>query len=259
MPHIDKHAPGAFAWIELATTDQSGAKTFYPALFGWTPMDYPMGPDDYYTMFMLEGKDAGAACTLGAPEKALHIPPHWKLYIAVESAEATAARATELGATVLAGPFDVMTHGRMAVIRDPAGAVFCLWEPGTHQGIGISNQHGAFCWADLNAPASPDAIKFYEDLFGYTAEGGGGGYVHIRNGEAFIGGVPPAAALPPGIPPHWMIYIQVDDCASATVRAKDLGAKICMGPMDMPNVGTMTVLEDPQGAPFALFQPASRS
>jgi len=83
-----------------------------------------MGPNDFYTIFRLEGRDAAAGCTLRPEELSQGVPPHWKLYVAVDSADATAARAAELGGTVLAPPFDVFDAGRMAVVQDPTGAVF---------------------------------------------------------------------------------------------------------------------------------------
>ena len=81
MPNIDKHAPGSFSWIELATTDQPAAKAFYSGLFGWESADFPMGPDQFYTMFRLEGRDAAAGYTIHGPMKEQGVPPHWGLYI----------------------------------------------------------------------------------------------------------------------------------------------------------------------------------
>src|SRR3954466_6424277 len=64
MAYIDKHPPGSFCWFELATTDQNAAKNFYTALFGWAVVDNPMGPEDFYSMFKLEGRDTAAAYTM---------------------------------------------------------------------------------------------------------------------------------------------------------------------------------------------------
>src|ERR1019366_1607528 len=123
MAQIDRHALGTFCWVELGTTDQEAAKSFYGSLFGWTFVDYPMGPADSYTIFQLGGRDSAAAYQMGEHEAG--VPPHWNLYIAVEDADKVAARAVELGATVPGGVFDVSTNGRMAVIIDPTGAAFC--------------------------------------------------------------------------------------------------------------------------------------
>src|SRR5436305_14659104 len=99
MPDVDKHAPGTFAWLELATTDQAGAKQFYSQLFGWTANDFPTGPGEVYTVFQVDGKSAAAARSLEAAARG--IPPHWQLYVAVENADSVAARAAELGGTLI--------------------------------------------------------------------------------------------------------------------------------------------------------------
>jgi predicted enzyme related to lactoylglutathione lyase len=258
MRLIDKHLHGAFSWIELATTDQNAAKHFYTSLFRWNFIDNPMGPNAFYTMFTLEGRNAAAAYTLDAEQTANGVPVHWNLYIDVASADATASRAAELGGSILAGPFDVFTFGKMAVLADPTGAPFSIWEAKSHTGIGIADTHGTLCWADLNTPDPERAARFYTDLFGYELEAGEGGYLHIKNGPEYIGGIPTATHRSPNAPPHWLIYIQVDDCMASTEQAKALGASIYTGPMDIPKVGIMTVLADPQGATFALFQPVPR-
>lgn len=263
MPHIEKTAPGNFSWVELATTDQNAAKVFYSALFGWDVFDSPMGPGEFYTMFSLEGRNTGAAFTLTGDMKAMGVPPNWTLYISVASADETAARIKAAGGTLMKEPFDVMTYGRMAVAADPAGAVFCIWQDGDHTGIGITGVPGTLCWADLLTRDVPKASQFYADVFGWTykvdeSTPGHGGYLHIRNGEEFIGGMPPAEHMPPGVPPHWMLYFYVTDCAASTEKAVALGAKVHMGPMAIEKVGTMTILDDPQGAGFALFTPEQR-
>src|SRR5581483_6221612 len=129
MPIIDKHAPGSFCWMELAAPDQQLAKAFYAGLFGWTAEDHPMGPSTFYTMFRLQDRNAAAARTLGADERESGVPPHWTLYIATDNADETVRRTTELGGRVCAGPFDVFDAGRMAMLFDPSGAPFAIWEP----------------------------------------------------------------------------------------------------------------------------------
>jgi len=255
MAFIEKHAPGSFCWMELATSDQPAAKAFYTGLFGWDCTDSPMGPNDYYTMFTLQDRSAAACYTLRPDETKLGVPPHWNLYIAVESADATTKRAADCEGKVFCGPFDVAKHGRMSTIADPTGAVFSIWEPKSHPGIGVQAQHGSFCWADLSTPDPVRAAQFYKDVFGWSTEIGEGDYRHIVNGADFIGGIPPASHRAPHQPPHWLLYFQVDDCDASTARAKELGANLFAGPMTIEHVGRMTVLADPQGAVFSLFQP----
>lgn len=263
MTTIDKHPPGAFCWIELATTDQPAAKNFYTSVFGWTANDAPMGPDDFYTIFKLQDRNVAAGYTLRPEQKSQGVPPHWMLYIAVENADASAKKAAQLGGKVLAEPFDVFDAGRMAVIQDPTGAVFSIWQPKTSQGIRVKNEEGAFCWADLSTADPTRAREFYSRLFGWqmiedTDDKPASGYIHIKNGEDFIGGIPPAEHRNKDIAPHWMAYFQVSDCDATAAKAKSLGVTFYLEPMTMESVGRMAIMADPQRAVSALFQPMPR-
>lgn len=246
---------GTFCWDELATIDQDGAKAFYSAIFGWTPVDFPMGPGEVYTTFKLNGGDAGAAYTMRDPERSM-APPHWNLYIAVEDADQSASRATELGGTVLMSPFDVMTFGRMAVIQDPSGAVFCIWQKYEHVGTTVEGEPGTVCWADLSTAGPDRAKKFYEGLFGWKI-GPRDGYPHdydvIDSGGKLIGGVPPAAHRDPQIPAHWMPFFLVTDVDAVAEKTRTMGGKVCMAPTSMGNV-RLSVMTDPQGAAFSVIK-----
>lgn len=124
MPNVDQRAPGTFAWVELATTDQNAAKSFYMSLFGWGENTQPIGPNDFYTIFKIDGRDAAAGYTMRADERSQGVPSHWNLHIAVANADESAKRAGDLGGKVLAPPFDV---GRMAMLADPQDAAFAIF------------------------------------------------------------------------------------------------------------------------------------
>jgi predicted enzyme related to lactoylglutathione lyase len=257
MANIDQHPAGSFCWIELHTTDQPAAKSFYNALFGWEAHDNPMGTTDFYTMFKLQGRHAAAGCTLRPEERSHGVPPHWMIYIKVDNTDAAAAKAKQLGGKVLAPAFDVMDAGRMAVIQDPTGASFCVWQVKKDPGIGIAHVHGTLCWADLSTPDAKRASAFYSGLFGWqlTADPKDpSGYLHIKNGEHFIGGVPPG--LSSKTPPHWLAYFQVDDVDAVASKAKQMGANLYLPPKTMEGVGRFSVIADPQGAAFAIFKSA---
>src|SRR5262249_42936702 len=95
MANIDQHPAGSFWWIELATTDQNEAKSFYSSLFGWVVTDNPMGPDDFYTIFKIDGRDAAAAYTMRKEQRAQGVSPHWMVYVAVDNADQAAAKAAK--------------------------------------------------------------------------------------------------------------------------------------------------------------------
>ena len=250
-------APGTFCWVELATSNATAAKEFYTKLFGWDYIDNPIGPDMVYTMLKLDGKDVGALYQLMPDMVSQGIRPNWLSYVSVKSADESAAKAKELGGTLRKEPFDVFTVGRMAVIRDPTGAVFALWQAGTHHGAGIYNVPGSFCWNELGTTDTTKAAEFYTGLFGWTANTQNFGpmeYTMFLNGDRPGGGMYKLTPEMGNIPPHWLVYFAVDDCDAKVSSAESLGAKIMKPAADIPGIGRFAILIDPQDAAFAIIK-----
>jgi predicted enzyme related to lactoylglutathione lyase len=247
------HRPGTFSWVDLATTDTDGAKQFYSGLFGWRTSDDPIPGGGTYTMCRLEGRNVAAMSSQQDQEREQGIPPHWNSYVTVASADEAAARATELGGHVLAGPFDVMEEGRMAVLADPAGAAFSVWEPRNSIGAQLVNEPGCLTWNDLNTNDTAAAREFYGELFGWEFERAPTEEVEywiIRNGDRTNGGV--MQVQQQGMPSVWLPYFAVADVDATREQAEAAGAATLSGPMDVPN-GRFCVLRDPQSAVFAVF------
>src|SRR3954469_3641960 len=101
MGERTSYAPGTFSWVDLSTTDPEGAKAFYTSLFGWTAEDLPVGDDMVYTMLSLGDHVVAALSAQGAEQRDAGAPPAWNHYVTVADAAATAARAVELGGTVV--------------------------------------------------------------------------------------------------------------------------------------------------------------
>lgn len=261
MPEFSAHAPGTFCWPELSTTDQKGAVTFYRALFGWDVEDQPIGPTETYSMFKKGGKYVGAAYTQRPEEKG--IPPHWGSYVTVASADEAVKRAQSLGANVFAPPFDVMESGRMAVLQDPTGAVFHVWQANKHIGAEVLGEPGTLCWTELATRDMKAAEQFYASLFGWTlkrSKGGADGameYTELANNGTQMGGIMPISPQMGDMPPVWTPYFMTSDVDATASKAKELGARIHMGPTDIPNVGRFAVVGDPQGGTFNIFKRAS--
>ncbi len=248
-----EYAPGTFCWTDLATTDQEAAKAFYGGLFGWEADDRPVGDGVHYSMMRLDDKDVAAIAPQPSQQRDAGVPPQWQSYVSVDSADDTAERASELGGTVHAGPFDVMEVGRMAVIQDPQGAFFMIWQPREHIGAQLVNAPGALVWNELGSPDVDASSAFYGSLFGWKIapfEGGGEPYLSIKNGEANNGGIRPLT--PPGTPPNWLVYFGVEDIDEALPRVQELGGTRHAGPIDI-QMATIAIVADPQGAVFALY------
>jgi predicted enzyme related to lactoylglutathione lyase len=168
-------------------------------------------------------------------------------------------RATGLGAKVFAPPFDVMDAGRMAVLQDPTGAVFHVWQAGKHIGAQLLDEPGALCWTELATNDTKTAEKFYTSLFGWTAKtsnDAGMEYTELTNQGRPQAGLMAITPQMGNMPPAWTPYFQVTDVDATTAKAKSLGGQVFMGPQDIPKVGRFSVLADPQGAPFCVFKRA---
>lgn len=256
MPEVSTHAPGAFCWIDLGTSDAAGAKKFYADLLGWEFEDSPMSEGGVYTMIRLNGKDVGGLYELSDEMKSQGIPPNWLSYISVENCDETTNKAESAGAEIKMGPMDVMDVGRMSVIQDPTGAVFAVWQAKRHNGCAVLNEPGAVCWNELATGDVGAAKGFYTDVFGYTMADqhmGPMSYTFLMMGEARQGGVMKITPEMGPVPPHWMIYFSVADCEATVGKATAGGANVLVPSMDVPGVGRMAVLQDPQGAAFSVI------
>jgi predicted enzyme related to lactoylglutathione lyase len=260
MSVVEKHAPGSFCWVELGTTNSKAAKAFYSALFGWQPNDVPMGPEQFYTMLQLGGKDVGAMYELDQNMRAMGIPAHWMLYVAVSSADEAAAKAKALGATVMKEPFDVFEAGRMAVIQDPTGATFSIWQANKNAGIELAGEPNALCWSELWTSDKTKAIDFYTKLFGWTTKASVDSpmdYTEISNQGQPMGGILPIMKEWGNVPPAWLPYFMVNNCDATVAKVNQLGGSTKMPPTDIPKVGRFAVVADPQSAVFQIIQMAA--
>jgi predicted enzyme related to lactoylglutathione lyase len=247
------YTPGTFSWADLTTTDQEAAKVFYSGLFGWEADDVPMGEGSYYSMQRVGGRNVAAISPQPKQQREAGVPPTWNSYVTVESADQAADRATELGGNVHAPVFDVFDAGRMAVIQDPQGAFFQVWEPKQNIGAELVNAPGALCWNELQTTDLDNAAEFYRNLFGWSTEPfeqSPDPYLVIQNQGRGNGGIRPVT--PPGTPPHWLVYFATEDSDRGVAAVEELGGRKLAGPIDI-GVAKVGVVQDPQGAVFALY------
>ena len=259
MADFTSHTPGTFSWPELSTTDQKGGVAFYRGLFGWDVNEQPIGPTDMYSIFQMRGKPVGAGYTMRPEEKQGGAPPHWNSYVTVANVDESAKKAASLGGKIIAPPFDVMDAGRMAVVQDPTGAIFQIWQKGRSIGAEILNEPGALCWTELTTSDTKAAEAFYTGLFGWTPKHSAPSsqmeYTEFSvNGQPSIGMMAKPAQMPAHIPSYWMPYFQVANTDASVTKATDLGGKVMVPAQDIPGTGRFAIITDPQGAMFAVFE-----
>jgi uncharacterized protein len=190
---------------------------------------------------MPEARAAGAA-------------PHWTSYISVENADATAARANELGgAAVFREPFDVLDAGRVAAIRDPTGAIVSLWQPRSRIGAALVNDVSAWCWNELATSDVERDKSFFAEMFGWEYETDDRGYTTIRNAGSRNGGIREQTESERTREPGWLPYIAVESADDAARQAEQLGGRGLV-PTTEISIGRLAVVADPQGAAFAVFE-----
>ena len=255
MPSIDHHQPGEPSWIDVSSTDIERSGRFYADLFGWD-----VGPDQGtesggYRMMQLDGRDvAGLGPSFDGA------PPHWNVYVSVDDVDATIGTVESAGGSVLMGAMDVVDAGRMAVVADPCGAPLSLWQRRAHGGFGVADKPASFTWAELTV-SDPDASeRFLNEVLGWTStteEMEGVAYRMLRRGDRPVAGIMPMDESwgPEPPPPHWMVYLAVDDTDATCERAAELGGTVCVPATDIAP-GRFAVLEDPTGATFSVIRMA---
>lgn len=255
MTEINTYSPGTFCWIDLATTDAERSKEFYAGLFGWSAYEIPVGPG-VFTMLQLGGKEVASLYQLSRQQQAQGVPAHWMPYVAVPRADDMAERVRSLGGQVLVAPFDVLDLGRMALVLDPTGAPFAVWQAGRHIGTRLANRPGTLAWTELLTNDTGQAGYFYSQLFGWDIQTHAKGITFFKRGRK-IAGMRPMAEERGDLWPQWLVYFAVTDCEASTEKARPLGGRIILPPASHEVIGHYAVLQDSQGARFSILKPGS--
>ena len=260
MVIMESYPQGAPCYIELITPDPVAAKAFYGGLLGWEMDDHDLGEAGIYTTALLGGK--GVAGISGQmPQLAGH-PAFWGVYLKVDDVDKVAEAVTEAGGTVEVAPFDVMDLGRMASIQDPTGPRVNLWQPAQSQGSEVRGDDFAAVWNELVTPDVAAGKKFYSDVLGVTwedmsMEGMTYSVLTTADGQQWAGAFTPGDDMPP-MPPHWNTYLAVPDVDAAVAKVTELGGNVFAPAFDVPTVGRMAMVADPQGGMFWLMKPEPR-
>jgi len=247
------HTHGRFVWHDLISHDRPASVAFFTKLIGWKTRDEDPVSADYVHFLNGERDLAGAPKQEPNPQT----PPHWLAYVTVDDVAASAERVKKLGGQVFMGPMHIERVGTMAVVADPTGGVLSLFrldaseDPETDDRPAV----GTFCWNELASTDPAKAAAFYGEVFGWSWDemdmGPMGTYrLAKRNGKQVCG------LMQTMVPGHsyWLSYIAVADVDAKTKEAEGLGAKVVNPPMDIPNVGRFSILQDPAGVHFALFR-----
>jgi uncharacterized protein len=244
---VDTNQPlGTPTWLDLGIPDLDRALQFYGALFGW---EFEIGPEETgrYTMCFLRGRRVAAISAMHDPARVF-----WNVYLATDDCDRSAERARAAGGTLLIEPMDVMDQGRMAIVRDPVGAQFGLWEGRAHTGAQVVNEPGALVRNDLVTPDPGPARDFYAAVFDFSVEGNPqmpqADFTFLRRPDGHeVGGIMGA----PGSTSAWSTTFEVAGTDEAVQRALDAGGR-SDGAKDFL-YGRLATITDPFGAEFSII------
>jgi predicted enzyme related to lactoylglutathione lyase len=248
---------GTPCWVELLTSDPARSQEFYGRLFGWTVEDPGADYGGYKNFRLKDVRVAGCMRNDGDAG----VPDLWSVYLAVDDADATVARAAEHGGQVMVPAMDVMALGRMAVVVDVGGAVIGMWQPGEHRGFGYVGEAGAPSWFELHTRDYEKSLDFYRAVFGWKTrtESDSPEFRYstvVVDDEQYAGVMDASGFLPEGVPPVWTVYFGVEDADQTASEVVSLGGEIVMPAEDTP-YGRLATVADATGAVFRLHQPPS--
>ncbi|MDQ0991478.1 VOC family protein [Streptomyces sp. V3I7] len=231
---------GVPCWADAQLPDVAAGKRFYGELFGWT------FDEDAPVLGTVWGRQDGAPVAALSHKSDGRMPTVWTVYFATPDAEALSRRILAAGGQVVTAPLPTEGGlGTAALVTDPEGAVFGLWQAGGHPGFGRRDEPGTFAWVQLYARNTEMANAFYGALFHDALFGPGA--------VPEFGRAPVSDAFPAEMPPHLLVHFRVDDCDTATEDVRRLGGRVQVPAFDA-SYGRVAVVVDNQGASFALLQ-----
>ena len=260
MPH---HAPpvGAPCWFELSSTDPARSQAFLHAVFGWEAESMDVGDAGSYAFLRNANGTVGAVG--GMPPGTEGAPSYWGVYFASANVDASVAAAASAGASPFGEPFDVPGHGRGAVLADPGGAMFNVWQSAAmDSGDFTMFEDFSVGWVELATRDVDRAKRFYGDLHGWTFSEStnappGTRYAEYAVGGTRYGGLLQMTAEWGDLPEHWSLYVIVPDLDVALSAIDVAGGRITVPAFDAPGVGRIARIDDPTGAGLYLVELAA--
>ncbi|MFJ9816660.1 VOC family protein [Streptomyces sp. NPDC101151] len=231
------YGEGVPCWVDAQLSDVEAGKRFYGELFGWT-FEVAFGSS---VLARLGGEPVASL----APKADGRLPTVWTVYFATPDAEALTRRITAAGGQVVMAPTPLEDLGTAALAADPDGAVFGLWQPGSHPGFGRRREPNTFVWAELYTRDTATANVFYGDLFHEALFG--------ADAEPDFGRADVSDVFPAEMPPHFLAHFRVTDLDDAVAAVQRLGGRVQVPPFET-SYGRVAVVTDNQGASFAVLQ-----
>ena len=231
---------GVPCWVETQQPDVEAAIHFYGGILGWEFEDVaPPGSTGRYVIATFGGHETGAIAGPGTGAGS------WSTYISVDEADAAARHLLSVGATLKSAPVDAGSGGVQAVLADPEGSQFRIWQALERPGAQAVNLPGGWIFM-IRRPGYGDHLKATVDP-----------NIRVRQSgdlvpRGFEDAVAWLASAAPGERPHWHVTFTVADRDRTAQEAERLGA-VVLGQDDTEWIRTV-LTRDPGGAVFTASQ-----
>ncbi len=267
MPAYNNFSQGTPFWVTLSSPNIAEAMAFYAHLLGWEYEEAP--PDESGQSRMAWAQiSSGYVAEISSPPGAddgRSSSTQWNVILIVEDMAEVLRRVPDFGGAVVSPVQDVGDVGRSAVVTDPIGCVLNLFEA-HHSGSVIMHEHGAMQWFELMTPDTDVTGAFIRGVFGVKTEpsempDGSTNWI-IWTGDGPVASIAPLSGLSEASArgetgPMWVTYFNVDDVDAAVARAVKPGAYLPDPPWDVPGIGRIAWIYDPQGARLGLIRLAT--
>jgi len=239
---------GQIVWHDLITPNPNQAMDFYTNLFGWTYKS--LGTDDMAYHVIYNGDQAiGGIIPLNVTT---HPSGEWLSAVSVPDVDKAVAFNTQKGGKTLFKPSNFKGRGRSALVQDPQGAYisFIHSESGDPE---FQVRDNSWLWNELWTNDIESSLTYYKGIAPYASEEikeGKVPYFMLKSGDQKLCGVMknPVDKMRSA----WLPYIKVNDVKSVSSKAASLGAELMLEPQDMVRDGSVAIIQDPNGAPFAV-------
>ena len=255
-PASSEHHPGKLIFVQLVTPNLAAAKQFYAGLFGWTFRDLQAGGTRYAVAY-LDGRPIAGLIHKEMPSGG-HRQPAWLSFFAAADVDAAKKVALQNGAKLLSEPHNVPDRGREAVFADPQGAVFAVLASGSGDPPDVLAAPGEWIWSSLITNDPDMDAAFYQKLFDYEVfelpANPGAQHILFSSDNCARASANTLPANRPNAHPHWLNYVRVEDADKMTAKVLALGGRVLVESHVDRHGGKVTVVADPQGAPFGLLE-----
>ncbi len=266
MPQYTNLNQGTPFWVDLSSPDIASSMSFYANVFGWGYEEAPpedVGGRRYAWAKNSSGFPAGIASQSDG-EIASGAKPRWSVQLLVDDIEEVTRRVADFGGHVVEAPAKVGEYGIGAEIADPTGGRVNIWQA-IQSGPTIKHEHGAMQWCELMTPDPESTATFYRMLLRVKTDPmempDGSVNSIVSTGDGPVMSISALTGLSDELierlgGPTWVVYFNVDDVDAATERAVQHGGELPDPPWDVPGIGRIAWIYDPQGALVAVTTPA---